>query len=219
MMPMGNDIEVAIVDDHSLFRQGVSATMRAGKVLKVVAEGGCADEALDICTRMRPDVLLLDISMPGRDPLELLPDIAKCAPTTKVVMLTASEDEQHISAALSKGAKGYVLKDIGGSELVSTIISIHNGQSYVSPSLAAQLLSRMQQRLNKKQERDLSELTRREQQILDGVMEGMTNKEIANKLSISEKTVKHYMTTIMQKLHVRNRVEAVLVGRSMVSAC
>jgi DNA-binding NarL/FixJ family response regulator len=126
-------------------------------------------------------------------------------------MLTVSESEEHVSQALAAGAQGYVLKGTSGPELIHTMRAVARGESYVSPSLAARLLT-MSRRTPQvsNEDSDRADLTPREEGILDHVALGMTNKEIARRLSISEKTVKHYMTNIMQKLHVRNRVEAVL---------
>lgn len=211
---MTDPIRVAVVDDHPLFREGVAISLKAHKMINVVGQGASAGEALALCATSAPDVLLLDISMPGGGSLEATRIITRDFPDTKVVILTASEHEQHISTALSAGARGYVLKGVGINELINTVISIQAGQTYVSPSLAAKLLTQMHKRLTAEPKTDVSALSPREEQILDRVTEGLTNKEIARKLDISEKTVKHYMTSIMQKLQVRNRVEAVIAAKS-----
>lgn len=207
---MTDRIRVAVVDDHPLFREGVAYTIRSSKVLEVVAEGATAEDAIRIAKDELPDIVLLDVSMPGGG-IEAARAIARSCPVVKMIMLTVSESEEHVAQALEAGAHGYVLKGTSGSELVSTMRAVSRGESYVTPGLAARLLT-----LSKRPPRsaashsDLTELTRREEQILDHVGRGLTNKEIAKALIISEKTVKHYMTNIMQKLHVRNRVEAIL---------
>lgn len=205
-------LRVAIIDDHPLFRDGVVATLGADPALEIVGQGATADDAIQISQDVLPDVLLLDISLPGGG-IEATREIARLCPYIKIVILTASENEKHVSDALEAGARGYVLKGVGSQELVRTIRAVYSGESYVTPQLAARLLAMMKSPLMAPSASDaeMPSLTRREEQILDAVAEGMTNKEIARLLTISEKTVKHYMTNIMHKLQVRNRVEAALV--------
>jgi two-component system, NarL family, nitrate/nitrite response regulator NarL len=207
-------LRIAIVDDHPLFREGVAATLNNDKALEVIGQGGNAEQAIQIALDLLPDVLLLDISLPGGG-IEATREIVRLCPYVKVIMLTASENEQHVSSALEAGARGYILKGIGAAELIRTIHAIQGGEHYVTPQLAARLLSIMKKpAASTLPAADaLPDLTKREEQILDGVAEGKTNKEIARVLNISEKTVKHYMTNIMHKLQVRNRVEAALVVR------
>ena len=209
--PGTDRVRVAIIDDHPLFRDGVSATLRADKTLEVVGHGGTADQAVQISQDILPDVLLLDISIPGGG-IEAMREIARLCPIVKVIMLTASENEKHVSDALEAGARGYILKGVGAQELIRTVHAVNQGDSYVTPQLAARLLTLMKApQAAPASANDLPALTRREEQILDSVAVGKTNKEIARVLNISEKTVKHYMTNIMHKLQVRNRVEAALV--------
>lgn len=209
---MDNRIRVAIVDDHPLFREGVAATLSDEALIDVVAQGACAADAVRICEQLLPNILLLDISMPG-DGITAARQIVQRCPVVRIIMLTASESEEHVSAALEAGASGYVLKGISACELTSMITSVNAGGTYVTPSLAARVLSQMKTRLAHPAEPDFPSLTKREEEILACVAQGQTNKEIALELGISEKTVKHYMTNIMQKLQVRNRVEAVLALR------
>lgn len=210
----GSDrVRVAIIDDHPLFRDGVVATLSADKTLDVVGQGATADQAIQISQDILPDVLLLDISIPGGG-IEAMREIARLCPYVKVVMLTASENEKHVSDALEAGARGYILKGVGAQELIRTVHAVNQGDSYVTPQLAARLLSMMKSpHAAPASGNELPALTRREEQILDSVAVGKTNKEIARILNISEKTVKHYMTNIMHKLQVRNRVEAALMAK------
>lgn len=207
---MHDRIRVAVFDDHPLFREGVAHTIRSSTFLEMVGEGETADDAVRVAKDDLPDIVLLDVSMPGNG-LEAASSIARSCPVVKTIMLTVSESEEHVAQALAAGAKGYVLKGTSGPELVSMMCAVSRGESYVSPGLAARLLA-----ISKKQssqprgDADIAELTKREEQIVDDVARGLTNKEIARDLNISEKTVKHYMTNVMQKLEVRNRVEAVL---------
>ncbi|MEQ1653940.1 MAG: response regulator transcription factor [Hyphomicrobium sp.] len=207
-------MRIAIVDDHPLFRDGVVLTLGTDATLELVGQGSTAEQAIQIAQDILPDVLLLDISLPGGG-IEATREIARLCPYIKVIMLTASENEEHVSSALEAGARGYILKGIGAAELIRTVHAVHEGESYVSPQLAARLLTTMRPRAPAPVAADdpLPSLTRREEQILDAVANGKTNKEVAKQLNISEKTVKHYMTNIMHKLQVRNRVEAALVAK------
>jgi len=213
-MKMLPRIRVAVVDDHPLFRDGVVQTFGNNKELDIVAMGENSDDAVKIVKEVGPDILLLDIQLPGGG-IEAAQAIAGLSCTTKVIMLTASESEDHVSAALEAGACGYVLKGVSGGELVDTILAVQNGDTYVTPVLAARMLKGIHRRqaAPTKSQKTVFMLTPREEDILDCVAIGQTNKEIAIHLNISEKTVKHYMTTIMHKLQVRNRVEAAVKAR------
>lgn len=213
MDDMRDATRIAVVDDHPLFREGVTSILTRSGRHKLVAIGGSASDALEIAKTYLPDILLLDIMMPGGG-LDAVRDISTAYPAVKVVMLTSSEDEADISTALASGARGYILKGIGSTELLSTLEAVAGGETYVSPNLAARVLVQMRRKLDTGHAtHDACTLTHREEEILDQVAEGRTNKEIARHFEISEKTVKHYMTNIMQKLHVRNRVEAALLAR------
>jgi two-component system, NarL family, nitrate/nitrite response regulator NarL len=203
-------ITVAIVDDHPLMREGVAHTLTQSGRFSVIAMGGKGADAVRIAQDFLPEIMLLDINMPGGG-IEAARQINVQCPIVKMAMLTISENQEHVCDAMEAGARGYILKGVSAAELVGTLISIHEGQSYVTPQLAARLL-----RLPAKaapSSSKLDDLTDRETQILDNVAKGMTNKEIARSLNLSEKTVKHYMTNVMQKLQVRNRLEAVLTLR------
>jgi len=214
---MSDRIRIAVVDDHPMFRDGVIHVLRTSKLFEVVGEGSCATDAVNLAKTQHPEVMLLDVSMPGGG-IEAATAIAAQDPDVRVVMLTVSEQEEDVAAALQAGARGYMLKGTSGSDLIRIVQSVHRGESYITPGLAARLLTVMQQSSKTRQEKNvLSDLTLREEQVLDQVSRGLTNKEIANSLNLSEKTVKHYMTTIMQKLNVRNRVEAVLQFRTKVT--
>lgn len=207
---MTDRIRVAVVDDHPIFREGVAFTIRSSQSFEIVAEGASAEDAIRIAQEHLPDVILLDVSMPGGG-IEAARVISAECPVVKVIMLTVSEHEEDVTKALEAGANGYILKGTSGTDLLTTLQSVSRGESYVSPGLAARLLA-VSMRNVRQQARPAEQvdLTKREEQILELVARGLTNKEIANTLNISEKTVKHYMTNVMQKLQVRNRVEAVL---------
>jgi len=212
MSKMTGQIRIGVVDDHPLLREGVVGTLRAA-AMDVVGVGASAGDAVQLADEHVPDVMLLDISMPGGG-VEAARSIAKSHPKIKTIMLTVSEREDDVIAAMEAGARAYVLKGIGGPELLATIRAINKGETYITPQIAARVLSKMQRRAAPgdppKTKAIESELTIREEQIMDQVAQGLTNKEIALKFSLSEKTVKHYMTSVLQKLQVRNRVQAVI---------
>lgn len=208
---MADPIRVAVIDDHPLFREGVAHTIQRSGTLQVIGEGATADDAVRIAKAELPDIVLLDVNMPGGG-VEAARAISNVCPVVKIIMLTVSESEEHVHQAMEAGVRGYVLKGTSGLELINTLRAVARGEYYVTPRLAARILA-LSKRSTKGSDPEDSfpDLTKREEQILDRVARGLTNKEIANDLQISEKTVKHYMTNIMQKLQVRNRVEAALV--------
>jgi DNA-binding NarL/FixJ family response regulator len=212
---MTDKIRVVLVDDHPLLREGVASTLDAEPDFQVVGQGSNADEALQLAQDLMPDLIMLDVSMGGGG-INAARAIAAACPIVKIAMLTVSEDEDDVLAALKVGARGYVLKGVSGPELVRIVRSINAGEPYVTPSLAASLLGELREQTNVDEDTapdPLSELTKRERQILEQVATGRSNKEIADHLFLSEKTVKHYMTNILQKLQVRNRVEAALLAQ------
>ena len=213
---MASRIRVVVVDDHPLLRDGVIFVLKASKLFDVVGEGRCLNDAVDHAKKTSPDIMFLDVSMPGGG-INAAAQISAANPQVRCVMLTVSEQEEDVAASLKAGACGYILKGTSGPELVRIAQSIHQGECYVTPGLAARLLTQARQTVAPPPPKDsTSDLTHREEQVLDHVSRGLTNKEIANSLSLSEKTVKHYMTNIMHKLNVRNRVEAVLTSRQKI---
>lgn len=210
---MPEPLHVAIVDDHPLFRDGVALTLRAQPDIEVVGAGASAADALRIAAEAMPDIMLLDVSMPGGG-VEAVRGIATGFPVIKVVMLTVSEEEDDVTAALRAGARAYVLKGVAARDLVRIIRSVAAGEVYVTPSLAASLLFELTGGKPASAANPLDALTERERQILERVAAGDSNKEIGAQLHLSEKTVKHHMTNILQKLQARNRVEAALMMRS-----
>jgi two-component system, NarL family, nitrate/nitrite response regulator NarL len=217
---MHDHIRVAVVDDHPIFREGVAYVLGQTSDIKIVAEGATIQDALSICEIHSPDIILLDVSMPGGG-IEALRAIRQNHSTVKTVMLTTSEDADDVTTALENGAVGYVVKGCSGSELSHIIRLIQNSHSYVTPTLAARLLSRTK-RSHIFEAPNLSQtasLTDRENRVLHFLSQGLMNKEIGCRLELNEKTVKHHMTRIMQKLKVRNRTEVVLVARKSLASC
>lgn len=158
--------------------------------------------------------MLLDIGIPGNG-IEAAVEIGRLCPAVKIVFLTASDVDTDVFCGLEIGGRGYVLKSVGGSELGSMLMAVHRGEIVITPELAGRLLSTANlQATPRSRCASPSQLTAREDEIIDRVTDGMTNKEVAIALGLTEKTVKHYMTIIMQKLHVRNRVEAAMIRRA-----
>ena len=209
---MTDQIRVLIADDHELFRRGVIDTLTAPDV-EIVAEASDAASALEQARSELPDVILLDVSMPGGSGLDILPALHNDLPVCKVIILTVSEEEETLFSALKQGAQAYVLKGIGADELAGVIRAVHRGETYVPPGMAGRMLAEM---ADNGPSIGLPDLSAREREILASIAEGHTNKEIAASLYLSEKTVKHYVTNILTKLQVRNRVEAALKARSLL---
>lgn len=204
---MNDPIGVIVVDDHPLFRKGVVHALAAEPGIAVVGEAASGEEALALARERLPDVVLLDVSMPGWDGLVTAERIATACPATAIVVLTASEDEDKLLGAFKAGARAYVLKGVSVEELVRVIRGAVAGEAYVSPGLAAGMLAL----LTRGPAPDpLQELTEREREILGLIGRGLTNRIIGERLGLTEKTIKHYVTNILQKLQVRSRVEAAL---------
>jgi len=207
---MPGSIRIAVIDDHPMFREGAVQTLTCMDGIEVVGEGATAADALKVAKELHPDVMLLDISLPGGG-VEAAASIARACPGVRAVMLTASESELDVASALQAGARGYILKGSSGTEVVESVRTVFRGGCYVTPGLAARSRIEMEKRSGSAGAKTASELTPREEEILTLVSRGMTNKEIADRLHLSERTVKHHMTNIMRKSNVRNRVEAMLM--------
>lgn len=202
-------ITLAVVDDHPLFREGVIRSLTEMDGFSIVGEGSSKEDALRIAAEHRPDILLLDISMPGGG-LDAISLILEQIPDQKIVMLTVSEASDDVMAALKSGAKGYVLKGVGSRALADIIRSIAAGDSYVAPTLSARLIS---ENGSGSQINPFSALTDREREVLELASAGLSNKHIGLKLDLHEKTIKHHMTQIFAKLEVSNRTEAAMAFR------
>ncbi|MER9413609.1 response regulator transcription factor [Mesorhizobium sp. M0589] len=202
-------IRIAIVDDHPLFREGVARSLAEIGGFEVVGAGETAADAEQLAALANPDILLLDISLPGGG-LAAAENILATQPDCKIVMLTVSEANADLATALRLGVRGYVLKGIGAASLAEVLTYIAAGKKYVSPTLSAQLLTELI-RPEKRTTDLVANLSGRELGIISLVGEGLSNKEVAKRLNLQEKTVKHHMTRIFQKLKVRNRTEAAIL--------
>jgi DNA-binding NarL/FixJ family response regulator len=203
-------IRIVLADDHPLFRQGVAYTLSREPDFSVVGEAASGRQALELVRTLTPDVILLDITMPEGDGLVTAAKIAEQSPSTRIVMLTASEEGDDLVTAMKVGARGYVVKGAGASEVVAAIRAVATGEAYITPKMAGNLLLEM---THKPAANPLDELTERECEVLQLLAQGLTNREIGERLALAEKTVKHYVTSVLQKLHVRSRVEAALLAQ------
>jgi DNA-binding NarL/FixJ family response regulator len=197
-----------------LFRAGVGQLLTLCHECEVVADGATAEDAFRIARQDAPDVLIVDLHSEFN--VETVARLAGEFPVMRTLILTVMADENHVVSALRAGAAGYMLKGASGAELIESIRRVHKGESYVYPSLGARLIGLTVHRQSKPDR--FSTLTTREEQVLDYLTRGFSNKEIGRELTLSDTTIKHYVTSLLEKLDVRNRVEAALLGQGRVSA-
>ncbi len=219
-------ISILIADDHPIFRQGLALTLKEAEDFELCGEVGTAEDAYRSTVELKPDLLLLDLSMPGGGQ-SVIEQIVREAPDTHVVVLTASEDSVDLSAAISAGASGYIVKGVGGRSLINILRDIRDGQHYITPSLATRVLGELAQgstngdgndAIANAQRQRLEALTSREREIMALVATGCSNRRIAEEIGIQEKTVKHHMTRILAKLKAANRTEAAMQFRDYEDA-
>lgn len=202
-------MKVLLVDDHTLFRAGLASLLKAWG-LQVVGQAGSGEEAIVKTRELHPDLIFMDINMPGLNGLETTRAVKYEFPDIKVVVLTVSDDENDLFEAIKSGAEGYLLKNLREDQFAELVNRIGQGEPVMSPSLAKKLLREFA-RLKQENHGDVvgAGLTEREQEVLEHVAKGATNKEIAAALYISENTANYHMKNILGKLHLRNRAEVV----------
>jgi len=207
---MSDAIRILVADDHPLFREGVVNTLADEPDIEVIVEASSGERAVEQTVDLLPDVAIIDLTMPGIGGIAATRQITAQCPATAVLVLTVSEDADDLLQALKAGARGYVLKGVSGQGLIHAVRSVTAGEVYITPALATGILSEM----TRDDPADPFEnLTGREYEILELVASGLTNREIGDRLYLAEKTVKHYMTNVLQKLQVRSRVEAALLAQ------
>ena len=204
-------IRVLIADDHRLFRQGLRYVCQAGGI-EVVGEAEDGWEAVRLARQLRPDVVLMDIRMPGLDGVEATRLITANQPEVRIIILTMYRQDQYVFEAIKAGARGYLLKDIDEKELVEAIHAVHRGDALINPTLAARLLEEFRRLSQGEAPEGTEELTEGEMQVLRLVAQGADNRTVAERLAISERTVANRLSEIYRKLHVNNRVQAALVA-------
>ncbi len=216
MRVMCMPIAVAFVDDHPILLEGLVSLYSAKEDLSIVAKGHNSADAIKIVEEYEPDVLVVDLSMPG-DPMAAIEFILSSRKRTRVVIFTATSSIDMAVKALNLGVSGYVLKGSTAVDLHDAIIAAYNNDTYMTPGFATKVIMSMKTAEIRQKTLQNNRLSVREEQVVNHLMRGRTNREIAESLDISEKTVKHYMTVLMQKLDVRNRVEVVLAAQKIVS--
>jgi DNA-binding NarL/FixJ family response regulator len=209
-------VRVAFVDDHPILLEGLVSLYSTKADLDVVAMGHTTVDALNILENNRPDVIVMDLSMPG-DSFAAIDLMLATHPDTKVIVFTASSAIQPAVELIEAGISGYVLKGSSSSDLHDAIISAYNGETYITPGFATKVIVSMKTAELRRKAQQPERLHHREEQIVSGLLKGQTNREIGLALNISEKTVKHYMTSLMNKLNVRNRVELVIAVKNRTS--
>ena len=206
-------IRVLIVDDHALFRRGLQMVLEGEADIDVVGEASDGHEAIERAEATTPDVVLMDVRMPKRSGIEATRTIKDTLPSTKILMLTISDEEADLYEAIKAGASGYLLKEISIEEVASAVRQVQAGQSLISPSMASKLLNEFAAMVKRRDERTQvpgPRLTERELEVLKLVAKGMNNRDIGSELFISENTVKNHVRNILEKLHLHSRMEAVV---------
>lgn len=201
-------ISILVVDDHSLMRQGLKQILELEKDFEVIGQAGDGEEAIVKVQSLKPDIVLLDINMPKLNGIHTLRRLKDIDSTIKVIMLTFHEDKEYLFETINLGANGYVLKDAESDSLINAIRDVYDGNSYIHPSVATDLVKEFNKRGTKDDE--ATRLTKREYEVLTLIAEGLNNREIAFNLFISEKTVKNHVSSIFKKINVNDRTQAAI---------
>jgi two-component system, NarL family, response regulator LiaR len=201
-------IRVLLVDDHSVVRRGLGALLATYDDIEVVGEAGGGEEGVARAAQLLPDVVLMDLVMPGMDGIEATRRIRIVSPSTQVIVLTSYSEDERIFPAIKAGALSYLLKDLGPEEVVRAIRAARRGEATLHPTVAARLV----QELTNARSSPLDELTEREREVLALIARGMNNADIAARLVIGERTVKTHVSNILSKLHLQDRTQAALLA-------
>ncbi len=199
---------VLVVDDHEVVREGLITLLERNRSFRVVGQAGTAAEAVAVARDRGPDLVVMDVRLPDGSGIEATREIRDARPETKVVMLTSYPDEEAVFASLVAGASGYLLKQVRGRDLLEALAAVGRGKSLLDPTVTRTVLDRVRQIAAGVYPDELTELTRQEQKILLLIADGMTNKEIAAEVHLSEKTVKNYVSSILDKLKLQRRAQA-----------
>lgn len=208
---METRINVLIADDHPLLRQGLKQILELENDIVVIAQASNGNEAVQYAEEYKPDVILMDINMPGLNGLQAIAEIKQKMLSSRIIVLTIHEDREYLFKTLQMGAEGYVLKDAEPAVLIEAIRNVNAGQSYIQPNMTMELVKEFNRvTLHDKEKHLDNNLTAREIEVLELIAEGMINKEIARQLYISEKTVKNHVSNIFKKLNVSDRTQAAI---------
>ncbi len=203
-----NPIRVLLIDDSPIIRLGLRSALEDYADITIVAEAGSAADGLAAVAKHKPDVVLLDLHLPDKSGLQVCRELLKARPQTKVLVLTSSSNERNVQEALSAGARGYLLKDNDGAALASGLRTVAAGQPVLDPSMASQVLNLVKNRGEMTAAGKLSQLSPQERRVVAYLADGLTNKEIGDRLGLTEKTVKNYLATIFSKLNIARRTQA-----------
>jgi DNA-binding NarL/FixJ family response regulator len=201
-------LRILLVDDHEVVRLGLKALLSRHESFDVVAEAGSATEALSQAEAHHPDVVVMDIRLPGKSGIEATREILAVLPETKVIILTSFAEEELLFDAITAGAAGYVLKQIGSDDLIIALEKVGRGEALLDPAVTQKVFNRVKEAARSAEDAAFSELTDREIEILAQIADGKSNKEIAAQVFLSEKTVRNYVSTILGKLNLSSRTEA-----------
>ncbi|MEE6262734.1 response regulator transcription factor [Plantactinospora sonchi] len=207
-------IRVFLLDDHEVVRRGLADLLQSDGDIEVVGESGSAQEATRRIPALRPDVAILDARLPDGNGIDVCRDVRAVDSTIKGLVLTSYEDDEALFAAIMAGAAGYVLKQIRGTDLVDAVRRVAAGQSLLDPAVTARVLERI--RIGVEQPTEFQSLTERERRILEYVAEGLTNREIAAKMFLAEKTVKNYVSSLLAKLGLERRTQAAVLATRLL---
>ncbi|WP_229401328.1 response regulator [Micromonospora okii] len=207
-------IRVFLLDDHEVVRRGLADLLTASGDIEVVGESGLAQEAARRIPALRPDVAILDARLPDGNGIDVCRDVRAVDSSIKGLILTSYEDDEALFAAIMAGAAGYVLKQIRGTDLVDAVRRVAAGQSLLDPAITTRVLDRI--RSGVEQPRELKTLTEQERRILEYVAEGLTNREIAGKMFLAEKTVKNYVSSVLAKLGLERRTQAAVLATRLL---
>jgi len=210
---MEDTVRVLIADDHPLFREGMRGRLDRVADVAVVGEAASGDEAVELAHKLEPDVILMDIKMPGLNGIEATREIQRANPQIGILMLTMFEDDDSVFAAMRAGAKGYLLKDSGGEGVVHAIRAVASGEAVFGPGVAERIIGFFSAPRTAAPQRAFPELTEREEEVLSLVAQGKSNREIARQLFVSLKTVRNHVSNILLKLQVADRAQAVIRAR------
>lgn len=209
-------ISVFLLDDHEMVRRGLRDILSLEDDIEVIGEAGTVNDGVRGIVSMKPDVALVDIVLPDGNGVEVCEALRQYAPEVRILVLTSFSDDDTLFAAINAGAAGYVLKRVGSGELINSVRGVHQGQSLVDPRLTDRMFDRLRSGQSDDEER-LAELNERERQLLELVAEGLTNRQIGDRLHLSEKTVKNYVSTMLKKLNMDTRTEAAVFATQLAA--
>lgn len=212
-MKSNDGLRIVIVDDHPLFRHGVRTLLSTTPDLDVVGEASCGEEAVGLAESLAPDIMLMDVRMPGASGIEVTRRIVAANPGIRVLILTMFEDDASVFMAMRSGAKGYILKDADKDDLLRAVRAVGHGEAIFSPGIASRMIEYFAQSRPAAREEAFPELSGREREVLYIMTEGASNAGIAERLGLSGKTVANYITNILNKLQVADRQEAMRLAR------